>query len=342
MAFDPKHPDRREPPWDQRLAERTIINDAIEGTSRIRAKAGTYLPPTPKEDLDRYQERVARAVHYGASERALESIVGLIDRHEPSLVKEVPDWLPDLIKRDSKRGLAHSTSLVSRRATIDGMALVWLVPAWRIVKLDDVLDLVTDDDDLITEFRVRVDAETVWRAVLVSETMAAKTIWRQREGKWIPEVNEFPIPGPGLPLVYASVRASEDPEPPKPPLTDLAYENILHTQMRADRNEQIKVSGIPITIIKGNLIGETQQGKTARHEGLPRAARPPCGSAAMATPRSSRSRAHRSGRPGKRSSTSSSGWRRSPSPSSTASSRVQRVPSRAASTNDSRRAPAGP
>ena len=142
-----------------------IVRDAAAGTSRIRDRAEHYLPASPNEKLPQWEERIRRTVHFGATERAQESIVGLIDRHEPSLVTEVPDWLPDTVTKDAPKGLAFVTSLASRMVTNDGMAFIWTSPAWQLVKIDDVLDLQLAKDETVSEFRVRVDAETVWRTV---------------------------------------------------------------------------------------------------------------------------------------------------------------------------------
>ena len=92
-----------------------------------------------------------------------------------------------------------------------------------------------------------------------SERTADKTVYTKADDKWVAKTEQIQIPGPGLPLAYGSVRATIAPEPPKPPLADLAYENILHTQMRSDRNAQIQVSGIPVMVIKGFLQSELGQ-----------------------------------------------------------------------------------
>ena len=264
MAFDPKRPDTPEPAWKKYHGERVVVDDAVEGTSRIRAKKNTYVPQSLTEDDKLWAERVARTVHYGATERALESIVGLIDRHEPVLVdaEGVPPWLDGIVERDTpKGGLASVTSKATRHVTTTGMVLIWTAPAWQFIKLDKVLDLVEDEDGLVTELRVLVDRDTVWRAVLTGDASMEKTTYRQKDGVWTaeePEVSDIPVPG--LPLSHESVRAADSTEPPKPPLADLAYENILHTQIRSDRNAQLQVSSIPIPVVKGQLPSEQGSG----------------------------------------------------------------------------------
>ena len=269
MAFDPKKPNAPEPEWEAYKGERTVVDDAVEGTSRIRAKKTVYIPRSLTENGKLWNERVARTVHYGATERALESIVGLIDRHEPVLVdtEGVPPWLDGIVERDTpKGGLASATSKATRHVTTTGMVLIWTSPAWQFIKLSNVLDLVENEEGLVTELRVLVDKDTVWRAVLIGDSTMERTTYRSKDGVWVAEdPMQIPLPVPGLPISHESVRSADSSKPPKPPLTDLAYENILHTQIRSDRNAQLQVSSIPIPVIKGQL--PSQQGS---NEGQPR------------------------------------------------------------------------
>lgn len=69
----------------------TIVRDASLGTLRLREAGETYLPIEKAEKNEAYGIRKSRAIFFNALDRAIQSLVGMVFRKEPTLGKDVPE-----------------------------------------------------------------------------------------------------------------------------------------------------------------------------------------------------------------------------------------------------------
>jgi len=255
MAFDPKEPDRKAERWQKHAEERLVVRDAAGGTALLRRKSGIYLPMPDRMNPQAWARRVNQAVAFNTTERARDVLVGLVDRHEPTFNAEVPKWAQTAAIEASGKNMARFTTRATNAICEDGMAVLWSHPWWQLIPVDRVLEL-TEERGIVTEIRISVDRDTVWRAVLAEPEQAEiQTYTRDADkGSWSMTSELTDIPGPGLPVSHQSIRPMDSPEPPKPPLSNLAYENIRHFQLRFARDGHVKTASVPIAIMKSSEI----------------------------------------------------------------------------------------
>lgn len=77
------------------LPDLQIVRDVSGGTRHLRfcERAQLYLPPEPKEKPEAYAIRRSRATLFNAYERAVNGLVGLVFREEPTLSDDVPELM---------------------------------------------------------------------------------------------------------------------------------------------------------------------------------------------------------------------------------------------------------
>ena len=67
-----------------------LVRDVMGGTSVLRRKSATYLPPFPDEDPGVYSARVGRSVVFNATKRTVEAMTGMVMRKPLTLSDELP------------------------------------------------------------------------------------------------------------------------------------------------------------------------------------------------------------------------------------------------------------
>lgn len=116
----------KRPELKAKLPEYEVVNDAIGGSTAVKAKRTKYLPkPNPgdtsKENAARYIAYLTRAVFYGVTGRTLRGLVGQIFMRDP--VIEVPDAMQPIIEDTNGEGV----SLVQLSKKVAN----WVIPFGR-------------------------------------------------------------------------------------------------------------------------------------------------------------------------------------------------------------------
>lgn len=93
MPIDSVHP-----LYEKHIDQWVRCRDAFEGTDAIKGKTTTYLPRPTNMKQEQYRRRLDRALWYGATERAVQVLAGVISRKAPAV--DMPDrmrvWLDDI------------------------------------------------------------------------------------------------------------------------------------------------------------------------------------------------------------------------------------------------------
>lgn len=181
MAIDSKHPD-----YSTYITAWTTMRDCYDGQDAVKAKGGTYLPPTTAMKLDgagvpntpgheAYTAYLTRAVFHDYVHTSVEKMIGVMHHKPPTI--DLPPQLDQLRTRATPRG--ESLDVLLRRvneaqlttgrigllADIPKQVPTGVLPLPYIVtyKAEDIINWdegrVTDDKPLVTNLVVLNESE---------------------------------------------------------------------------------------------------------------------------------------------------------------------------------------
>ncbi len=286
----PKQPNSRGIAQEAMQPAVTICRDVYGGTLMVRKRGETYLPKFEREEDKDYRKRLAAAVLFNAFRRTVKGLVGMIHRAPIVLSDAVPEEIrADLENADlAGRHLDVFARDISEDAWIDGHAAI-LVDMQRVEPgaIRDLTDLRNAGlrpywvqirkGQILRSQTVNVAGQTVLSRFAYSECVVEPDgEFGERE---VERVRDFRLTAGGVVCIIHTKRndaAGErwDTEPAQlmsigkipvathytnrtgfmasePPLLDLALENVLHYQVRSDRQNVLHVASVPIPVFKG-------------------------------------------------------------------------------------------
>jgi hypothetical protein len=285
-------------------AKRRIVRDAMAGTPRLRDDT-SYLPQHRGEDWRDYRERRNRSVSFNAIKRTIVGLVGMVFRRDLEQ-RDIPDEI-DTTQIDGRRDINVFSRDLLAEAITDGHALIlvdaprWygtkpltrkeekehgILPYWVLVRADQVVNWRTERlgyRDLLAQVTIRerwveadgpfgeegVENYAVYRRVIRDgkSTVEWERWLRRSKGDLlktdqgiIANITEIPLVG-----VYSNRMAMLESEPP---LLDLAYTNIAHSQVQADHLTALHKASVPILVVKGAPIRPGEEIPTGPNTGL--------------------------------------------------------------------------
>lgn len=255
-----------------------IVSDVYDGTDALVAKGTIYLPQEERESMKAYDIRLQRATFYNAYKRTIAGLVGMVFRKNPVLsagvVREIKfqtenidlqgNHLDVFSKQLFEKAVNHGHALIlvdmpprlSQGATLADERAAGRRPYWQIYEKGQVVNFQTETVNgkvqLIQVTLKEIARETDGRfgekrLTRYRVLMPGKwEIWEQRGSDQQPilvkdgETNLSDIP---LVPIYAAKRGILES---KPPLLDLAYQNLRHYRLTSDLDRILHKASVPI------------------------------------------------------------------------------------------------
>lgn len=267
-----------------------LVRDVCKGSEAIKSERTRYLPQPnaqddSKENSERYEAYLSRAVFYNATGRTKGSLVGAVFRSWPVLT------LPTLLQYVAKDVDGQGVSIYQQSQSVIGHLLetgrhgllvdyppvepgtvsqadmasgairptVSSYPAeaiinWKTRKIGGrhVLSLVvlreTVDED--TEDGFGVETKDQYRVLRLNDSnQYQQEVWRQAGGGWQVDEPQIPLDGSGRPWTVIPFQfvgsESNDTSIDESPLYDMAELNIGHFHNSADYEEAAYLVGQP-------------------------------------------------------------------------------------------------
>lgn len=296
MPVDTKHPD-----YIARAAEWQQMRDFAESEQAVHAAGEKYLPRLTKETYEDYTARKGRASVYGATERTIEGLVGMLFRSAPE--REVSPGTEGMLLDVTKSGedLDRFGNLVAREYLTVG----------KVVALDDYPSVSTEGLSVaaVEEMNIRpnmarytaeafinwefgwVNNKTTltmavlhervnepnpqdpfcpkvvdqWRELRLDGGVYTVQLWRRPAAGGAPERYKEPIVPlmNGKPLPEIPLHIFGDG---KPPLLALCNVNKSHYQTTADIEHGAHLTALPQAWIAGDLGTLDAQGNKQQPE----------------------------------------------------------------------------
>jgi hypothetical protein len=101
-----------QPDWE-------LMTDVMSGTRHVRMKREKYLPKSPAENMQEYEDRLVRSEFFNGTERTLDGLVGMAFRRDPVLEDDVPPEL-DVAWEDIDLAGSHG-DVFAAEAFADGL-----------------------------------------------------------------------------------------------------------------------------------------------------------------------------------------------------------------------------
>ena len=254
--------------WRNMQSHWGLIEDLIEGTSKIRGKARIYLKQEPREEDESYDVRLSRSVcppYYVRMERML---AGMLTR-KPVRLTDVPEIIEEQLFDTDLEGnnLTNFIYNISRLciryghvgvlvdAPAEGGRPYWIpytprdIIGWR-TEIDNGLRKLTQLR--LTERVVRpkgLYGEETVEQIRVLEPGTFQLFQRNNEGDF-KKVNEGTTSLDFIPFSVAysnKVGIFES----RPPLEDIAELNIKSYQIQSDYDNQLHISAVPMLAFFG-------------------------------------------------------------------------------------------
>ena len=83
MSSDVDRPDYKKADYLAMLPSIELLRDVIAGTDRLRDAGVKYLPRHPKEQAVNYNARVSMSTLFGATERTVSGLSGMVFQRDP-------------------------------------------------------------------------------------------------------------------------------------------------------------------------------------------------------------------------------------------------------------------
>lgn len=282
---------RMRPKWQR-------CRDVRGGTDVFRDKRSEYLPKFAVEDAIDWAARVAMTFVVDFFDQALAAMVGLGLRHDPELGKDVPEQLKkDWENLDGEGN--HGSVVLGRAfdaALQDGHHVLFV----DYPRVSGTLNLAQEQELGVQPYVIRIGVDQIvsWRTVvrggrkLVSQFVWKETsqeadglfttkevvryrvyrltdtgveweVWQQsgEQKELVRTEGPSPLVGPKeipLAVVYGGMPTAILES--TPPLDGLAQSNIRWGQVMSDRARSLHLTGIPIPVLIGHLVGEKSAG----------------------------------------------------------------------------------
>ena len=283
-----KKPDSPSIAQSAQLPAVALCRDAYAGTTRMRDQAVKYLPRFPMESEAGYATRRSLAVFYNGFARTVAGLTGMCFRKDPKLGDDVLGPIKEAWEDIDNAG-THGDVFIADRlsdALVDGHVCIFVdmpVKPEGVETLDQdrALDLrpywiVIKKSDVVRWSSSRIGGRQVLQSFAYKETLTEKdgeygekTYCQVREyflengsvrykvmregptphEAWVPvssgvmDITEIP-----LSVVYAQRTGVLES---KPPLEDLAHENVGHFQVLSDFRNTLHMCGVPFLIFVG-------------------------------------------------------------------------------------------
>ena len=260
----------------------SMITTLLGGTAAMRAAGERYLPKWPNEERDAYESRRQTAVLFPAFERTIEVMSGKPFSKELTLEK-VPQELEEAMKNCDLEGHnLHAFSSMLLPVVISyGFAGVLVDMPKRppevrtlrdekLAKIRPYLVAVYPNQILGWQTKVKEDGSTQLAQLRIAE------VFEEPDGPFgTKEVRRVRVLEPGKYTLYQETKPdeftevesglttlSEIPFVPfyarrtgfmisKPPLLNLAYQNVKHWQSQSDQDTLLHTARVPILFMKG-------------------------------------------------------------------------------------------
>lgn len=268
-----------EPAW-------RMMYDIQGGTARMRTRGKDYLPVEPAEDLREYQSRLSRAIFFNATEKTLNSFVGMVFRKEPRLSADNPQAVIDLwenLDNEGTHGSVFCRDLFSSSIRY-GHSLIYVdmpppLPPGSTLADERMLQRrpywVSYDAPQIVNWQYEVNDGRLVLTLLVLQELSNEpdglygqkkvTKFRVlRPGSWevyrevttIAGRTEYILESEGittLPYIPVSIAYSRKTGmlTSQPFLQDLAYLNITHYQKYSDYSTYLHIASRPVLWFRG-------------------------------------------------------------------------------------------
>jgi len=263
--------------------------DVAGGSETIKSKNTDYLPRHPKETWDNYSIRLSRPVFFNAFKRTVKGLTGLVFRRDPVLAEDVPSRIEALWENIDNRNTHGSVFLktVFEDAVEAGHVYVMvdvpqvegelnlaqqqalnIRPYWVHYRAEDVTNLryeYINGQLTLTQITFEItsyegdgefgDKEVTYYRVYKREgDVVSWEKWSKNDkGDFIKEAGDTIVGVTEIPLavVYGE---QVGPFMSKPPLEDLADQNILHYQTNSDYHHAAHIANVPLPVVTG--VGE--------------------------------------------------------------------------------------
>lgn len=269
-----------------------MCRDVYAGTRKLREGGTDYLPQFPKEKDSSYDRRKGQAVLFNGFRRTVKGLTGMVFRKDPVLGDDVPDAIAghwENIDLAGRHGVVFARDVFESKA-IDGHTFILVDwrdaegarsraeeegarPYWVHIKKSQAIRWRTENqggETVLTRFAY-VETDTV-----DDGAFAEKLILRVRQydlvdgrvryrswtrdagkngGDWTPEDDETMGERMTRIPVVCDYADREGVLQSRPPLLDLAFENIRHYQLRSDRDNLIHDTHVPLKV----FIGESRE-----------------------------------------------------------------------------------
>jgi len=253
----------------------TLMMDCIEGEDAIKNNGETYLPKLSGQDNSDYEEYKERGTFYNATSRTIQGLSGAILRKPPTIKTTISQELLDAITTnglplvevirlviDKQIGTGYlgvlvdmpldggnpyvaiyqaqdilnfQTTIINGASTLTMLALREVL---RVPKADDPYEMEEKE-----RIRILFLVDGIYQISLYEKLeKAKKEEWILVEPSFAPTILGKAIDF--IPFVFFGA-LSNIPEPPKPPLLDLAKLNVKHWQITVDYYHGLHYCALP-------------------------------------------------------------------------------------------------
>ena len=254
--------------WRNMQSHWGLIEDLVEGTSKIRGKSRIYLKQEPREEDESYDVRLSRSVcppYYVRMERML---AGMLTR-KPVRLSDVPDAIEEQLFNVDLEGnnLTNFVYNISRLciryghvgvlvdAPADGGRPYWIpytprdIIGWRTEVKDGKRELTQLRlMERVVKPKGQYGEETV-EQIRVLEPNIYKLFQRNNDGDF-KQVDEGTTSLDFIPFAIAYSNKVGIYES-RPPLEDIAELNIKSYQIQSDYDNQLHISAVPMLAFFG-------------------------------------------------------------------------------------------
>ena len=254
--------------WRNMQSHWGLIEDLVEGTSKIRGKARIYLKQEPREEDESYDVRLSRSVcppYYARMERML---AGMLTR-KPVRLSDVPDSIEEQLfdvdlEGNNLTNFVYNISRLCIRyghvgvlvdAPADGGRPYWIpytprdIIGWRTEVKDGKRELTQLRlKERIVKPKGQYGEETI-EQIRVLEPNSFRLFQRNNDGDF-KQVEEGTTSLDFIPFSIAYSNKVGIYES-RPPLEDIAELNIKSYQIQSDYDNQLHISAVPMLAFFG-------------------------------------------------------------------------------------------
>ena len=254
--------------WRNMQSHWGLIEDLVEGTSKVRGKSRIYLKQEPREEDESYDVRLSRSVcppYYVRMERML---AGMLTR-KPVRLSDVPDVIEEQLfdvdlEGNNLTNFVYNISRLCIRyghvgvlvdAPADGGRPYWIpytprdIIGWRTEVKDGKRELTQLRlMERVVKPKGKYGEETV-EQIRVLEPNIYKLFQRNNDGDF-KQVDEGTTSLDFIPFAIAYSNKVGIYES-RPPLEDIAELNIKSYQIQSDYDNQLHISAVPMLAFFG-------------------------------------------------------------------------------------------